>query len=404
MFDRDSGCHVTSLYDVAIIGGGPSGSYAGSLLAEAGYRVLVLERRHADAVAPSCTGVVGLPYVELVGVARDVILAEASSAALISPSGARLHVASPHVQAYVLDRALLERRLRRRAVLAGAHLREGSVVSRIERRGSEFEVIGSCGGAAQRYSCRALILAAGVSPGLSRRLGIAAPRRYMVGAHAEVDMDGVPETEVYLLPHLSPGAFAWLVPIGGRRVRVGVLCTRSAGQLTRRFLDMPEVRARLVRAPAEILRRPVPVSACPKTYAPGLVVVGDAAGQVKPTTGGGLYFGACAAQAAADVVGRALASDDVSENALSAYQHHWQSAFGRELRRGALTRGIYSRLSASQVNRVIEYAERTGVARELVDWKSFSFDRHGGTLLTGLLRCLPGFAFGRGAPTRETQE
>ena len=395
---------MNSLYDVAVIGGGPSGSYVAFLLAAAGHNVVVLEQRRSDSLAPRCTGVVGLPYVEMVGAARDVILAEASSVSLISPSGGALRVKSAHVQAYILDRVLLERQLRRSAESAGAELRDGLVVTRIERKQGRFEVSGSLGGSSQHFSCRALILAAGVSPGLSRQLGVSSPGHHMVGTHVEVDMDGVLETEVYLLPQFSPGAFAWLVPIGPRRVRVGALCASAAGRLTREFLELPRVRSRLASMPEAVFQRPVPVSACARSYAAGAVVIGDAAGQVKPTTGGGLYFGACGAREAAAVIGRALDSDDLSAAALSAYQRRWKSAFGSELRRGSLTRSIYARLSPSQVDRIISYAEHTGVARRLVDSRSFSFDRHGATLLTGLLRSLPGFALGHDAATREAEE
>jgi len=381
---------VNRNYDVAVIGAGPAGSYAASLLATTGHRVLLLEQTRADAVAPGCTGVVGAPYMDLVGVDSDVILTEARSATFLSPSGASMRVTSPDVQAYVLDRALLELRLRRRVVAAGAELREGMLVTRVARVGDTIEVMGLSEGAAERYSCRALILAAGVSPGLSRQLGLPASGRFLVGAHTEVEMDGVPETEVHFLPDLAPGAFAWLVPVGARRVRVGVLCARSAARLTGRFLDRSGVRDRLVALPGSIVQRPVPVSVPRRTYSYGVVAVGDAAGQVKPTTGGGLYFGAVAARAAADVVARALESGDLSLRALSEYERSWKSALGRELRRGAFTRGIYARLSPGQVDRIIAHAERTGLADTLLNSRSFSFDRHSATLLSGLLRCLPG--------------
>ncbi len=99
------------------------------------------------------------------------------------------------------------------------------------------------GGTPIRVAARGLILAAGVSPGLLRQAGLTAPNRYLVGAHAELEMDGVAETEVYLLPDLDRGAFAWLVPLDHRTVRFGVLAHRSAAALARRFLQRPSIRS-----------------------------------------------------------------------------------------------------------------------------------------------------------------
>ena len=363
----------------------------------------MLEQRRADAVAPRCTGVVGLPYVELVGAERDVILTEASSATFLSPSGVRLNVSLPHVQACVLDRALLEQRLRRRVVDSGAELCEGIVVSRVTRTAGVIEVSGLCGGRTWRFSCRVLVLASGVSPGLLGQAGLESPGRYLVGAHAEVVMDGVPETEVHMLPDLAPGAFAWLVPIGSRRVRVGVLGPSSAAMLARRFLERPGVRERLLTPPCAVMQRPVPISVARRLHAQAMVAIGDAAGQVKPTTGGGLYFGATAATIAAGVVSQALARDDVSSRALAAYDRRWRAALGRELRQGAMARAIYGRLSPAQVDGIFAHADRTGLAETLLRSRSFSFDRHGATLLLGLLRCVPGLLGGSAGNALEAQ-
>jgi flavin-dependent dehydrogenase len=118
--------------------------------------------------------------------------------------------------------------------------------------------------------------------------------------------------------------------------------------------------------------------------------VGDAAGHVKPTTGGGLYLGAVAAAAAAEVLNDALERDDLGARTLSSYDARWRATFGAELRRGAVARTVYSRLSARQVDGIIDMAERTHVAETLLRSPSFSFDHHSGALLSGLLRCLPG--------------
>jgi len=211
-----------------------------------------------------------------------------------------------------------------------------------------------------------------------------------VGAHAEVDMDDVDQTEVYFLSDFAPGAFAWLVPVDERRVRLGVLSPSSAARLAERFLERPEVRRRLRQRPDRIAQRPVPVALSRRMFAERVLVVGDAAGQVKPTTGGGLYLGAMGAEATVRALCDALAKDDLSARALSDYDARWRATFGAELRRGGVARGVYSRLSARQVDGIIDMAERTHVAEKLLTSPSFSFDRHSGALLSGLLRCLPG--------------
>jgi len=381
---------VPELYDVAVIGGGPSGALVASSLASAGLRVIVLERRRAEAVEPCCTGIVGRPYLDCIQPCEDLVLAAARSAVLISPSGRRLHVAAAVDQAFVLDRALLERRLRHRAARAGAEMVEGVLVTRtrVTRDACEMDASGPDG--SRRCFSRALVIAGGVNPGLLRQAGLRPPAKYMVGAHAELDMDGVDETEVYFLSGVAPGAFAWLVPMAPGRVRLGVLSPYSAGRLAERFLERAAIRARLRSREFDVSQRPVPVSASRRMHADRVVAVGDAAGQVKPTTGGGLYFGAMAATAAAAVLSNSLAKDDLSARALSSYETQWRAMFGRELRRGALARSVYSRLSPRRVDGIIETAARTGVAERLLASPSFSFDRHSGVLLSGLLRCLPG--------------
>ena len=135
-------------------------------------------------------------------------------------------------------------------------------------------------------------------------------------------------------------------------------------------------------------QRPVPVSPLGRTYSDGLIAIGDAAGHVKPTTGGGLYFGALAARVGVEVLGDALSKDDVSSVRLERFDRECQSAFGREQRRGAFVRSLYGRLSPGRVDTLIGWAKGSNVVDSMIQSPSFSFDRHSGTLMTGLLRGL----------------
>lgn len=377
-------------YDVAVIGGGPSGCLVASALASAGHRIILLERRPAGVCEPCCTGIVGRAYLDAVPVARDLVLRSARSAVLISPSGRRLHVSSCIEQAFMLDRTRLERLLRRRTAEAGAQVYEGVLVTGVDATQDGCTVRARTASGNAVFLSRAVAVAGGVAPGLLQRAHLPAPSKHLVGAHAEIEMDGVEETEVYFLSDIAPGAFAWLVPVERSRVRLGVLSSSSAARLAGRFLERPEVRRRLPQRPIHIAQRPVPVSVSRRMSGLRVLSVGDAAGQVKPTTGGGLYLGATAAAVTGEVLSDALAKDDLSALRLSSYDARWRATFGPELRRGAFARQVYSRLSARQVDGIIGMAERTHVAERLLRSPSFSFDRHSGALLSGLLRCLPG--------------
>ncbi|MBC8476768.1 MAG: hypothetical protein H8D49_00340 [Dehalococcoidia bacterium] len=117
-----------------------------------------------------------------------------------------------------------------------------------------------------------------------------------------------------------------------------------------------------------------------KTYGDRLLVVGTAAGQVKPITGGGIYYGLLCANIAAEHLHRALSADNLSARDLAGYQREWKQRLGSELRTGYWARRVYERFSDRQIDRLFDIMESTGILESLLNAKDLSFDWHGGAV------------------------
>ena len=118
-----------------------------------------------------------------------------------------------------------------------------------------------------------------------------------------------------------------------------------------------------------------------RTYGRRLVVVGDAAGQVKPTTGGGIYYGLLCADIAASNLHRALDNDDLSAKNLASYEREWKKKLGRELKIGYYARKFYEHLSDKQIDRIFDIIKSNGIDEALLKADDLSFDWHGEVIL-----------------------
>jgi flavin-dependent dehydrogenase len=126
----------------------------------------------------------------------------------------------------------------------------------------------------------------------------------------------------------------------------------------------------------------IPLSPIRRTYADRLVAVGDAAGQVKPTSGGGIYYGMLCAEAAAEVLAEALRRDDLSARFLSRYERAWRGRIGAEIRAGRLFRRIFERMTGEEIDAVFRVLASDGVLEEVA--AEARFDWHRGVILAML--------------------
>jgi flavin-dependent dehydrogenase len=127
----------------------------------------------------------------------------------------------------------------------------------------------------------------------------------------------------------------------------------------------------------------LPLGPISRTYANRVVAVGDAAGLVKPTTGGGIYYGLLSGAIAADVLGDALLGDRLGEQPLRRYETLWRRRLGREIKVGLAFRRIAARLNDESIDALIDLARVNGIVPLLQRNASFNWHSAAAVALLG---------------------
>ncbi len=366
---------------MAVIGGGPVGSYTAYKLVGMGYGVVVLETKERPGEKVCCTGLIGRECVSSFDIDDKVILRWVNSARLFSPSGRLIRLRRQEDQACIVDRAAFDMAIAKRAQGKGADYLLSSPVSSVEIRDDGVRIEAACQGKQFSVEARAVVIATGFSSGLVGRLGLGKVGDCAMGAQAEVETAGTNEVEVYFGREVAPGFFAWLVPISSQRARVGLLSRLNARHYLRKLMSSLRAQGKIISTEVELSYGGIPLKPLPRTYGKRLVVVGDAAGQVKPTTGGGIYYGLLCADIAANNLHLALKNDTLTAKNLVGYEREWKRQLGRELRRGYWARGFYERLSDQQVDRIFDIIKSNGIDEALLEEADISFDCHAEAIL-----------------------
>jgi len=373
-------------YDVIIVGAGPAGSYIAYELASSGYDVAVFEEKSAPGLNACCTGIISTECFQSLGLGTDGILTRINSAKFFSPSGRCLRLQTENNQAYVVNRLLLDKEIASKAQSHGAQYFFSSPVTDIIPGKANMRAETLCSGAREIFNARVVVLANGFNPRMPQKLGLGKIKNFLVGAQAEIEAKNVDELEVYFSQEIAPGAFAWLVPTSPNKSYVGLLATSQAKLHLQKFLNNLFYQGRIASGEAKIEQKAVPLGTLARSYGDRILVIGDAAGQVKPTTGGGIYFGHIGAKIAAGVLDQALRHDDLTASQLSRYQKQWKVKMGKELSRGYRARWAYTKLSDRQIEGIFNALDATGIAEALLNSSGFSFDWHSKLVMAVLKR------------------
>jgi digeranylgeranylglycerophospholipid reductase len=338
--------------------------------------VVVLEEHPEVGVPVHCTGVLGVDAFAEFDLPTQAILGTAHVATFVAADGSSVTVDAERAKAAVVDRAVFDQALADASRAAGADLRSGVPVRTIAvaSHGVAIRVEGG-----ETVEARCCVLACGANYRFNRQLGLGVPRSFVQSAQLEQPFEGPGSVEVHLGREVAPTGFAWAVPFsreGRPYTRLGLMCdTRAlahfrlfAARMYARFGVPPEGR------PSPRLKI-LPLGPVARTYGDRLIAVGDAAGLVKPTTGGGIYYSLVSGRLAAETLDDALRDDDLRGARLRRYETEWRTRLGAEIRIGLAFRTLASRMTDRAIDAVIELARVDGLVPMLRHTADFNWHR-----------------------------
>jgi len=364
---------TASAADVLVVGGGPGGLTAAEGFARRGAQTVLFEEHDTVGVPVHCTGILSVESFAEFGLSEACRLNPLFRARFVSPAGIDVGYATATPLATVIDRSVFDSALADRARAAGVTVRSGLRVSSAEI--TSAGVVAIVGDEVVR--ARLLVLACGANYTLQRRLGLGLPRAYLHTAQREVPARHPGDVELHFGRTVAPDGFAWAVPVvrGDRRfARIGVMTADDPQRCYARMFAQVAGRWGLENDGVQPRQKLLPLGAIERTYGTRLLVVGDAAGLVKPTTGGGIYYSILSGRLAADVGADALRRDQLDAGALSRYERAWRAELDDEFRAQHALRRVVSRMTDSDIDELFELARTDGIIP--IVRKTVRFNRH----------------------------
>jgi len=327
-------------YDVVIAGGSISGLMSAREIAKNGHSVLVLEEGFEVGTPDHCGGLVSKSALNDMGIepTQKVFDSMINSALIFSPNGKHIEINSGKQGVAVVNRRELDKQVALQAQQAGAEIRVKTSFKEKTKRGVRTSI--------DEIGCKILVDCRGISALINnQRDGILLSAQYEI--YADWITDG--KVEVYFDQIKYPGFFAWVIPSGKGVGKVGVAGKEiNVSNTMEQFL-----RSKGKYSTIRKIFAPIWIKGPIKDFvSTNVVIVGDAAGQAKPTTAGGIYSCGMGGFLAGNAITKYLETNKHSD--LLQYQKFWHDKFGKEFEKQRLARKILEKVDNKTIDMIFD--------------------------------------------------
>ena len=327
-------------FDVVIAGGSIAGLLCAREITSEGFSVLVIEEDYEIGTPEHCGGLVSIAGLEELGVIpfRKTYEHMIEFAKITSPNGNSFTINSKKQKVVEISRRELDKQIAFQAQKNGAMIKVRTSFQEITDRGIRTNE--------EKIDCKIFVDARGISSLIQKnRNGVLSSAQYEIYA----DWIKKGKVEVIFDQEKHPGFFAWVIPSNEGKGKVGV-----AGK----GINVAETLEKILEQKGNYstIRKifaPIWVNGPIEDFVEGkTVIIGDAAGQAKPTTAGGIFTSGMGGVYAGQAISKFLKTNNRSD--LNEYQKKWTDRFGNEFEKQVFARKILERVDNKTINKIFE--------------------------------------------------
>jgi digeranylgeranylglycerophospholipid reductase len=366
-------------YDIVVVGAGPAGSMTAKWAAKGGARVLMVEKRQEIGSPVRCGEGISRSWLDSVGIKLDAksVAREVKGAKIVAPNGSSFYLSEKmagNEVGIVLERVFFDKLLARDAVKAGADLMLKTSAVKLLKTGDKVTgVTIKSWGETKDIKCGCVVGADGYESQVGRWAGIntnLAPRDITsCFQYRLTNINHEADYCEFVLGSKAPGGYIWIFPKNEDTANVGIgmqLTKLKDPADVKKYLDkyiQNDPRLKKGR-PLELVSGAVSICApIDKTTGSGILLVGDAARQIDPITGGGISNSCKAAKVAGEVLARATREKDFSERSLQRYEKGWRDLIENHLYRNWMAKEKLATLTDDTFNKVVATLNEVGVEK-----------------------------------------